>query len=62
MKNLIWCEVTCGRCGKVANNCGYYSSELVKRLKMETKDWKEDIQYRILCPECYKEYRIIDNR
>lgn len=61
MKNLIWCEVTCGGCGKVINNCGYYSSELIKRLKMETKDWKEDIQYRILCPERYKEYRIIDN-
>lgn len=52
MRNLIWCEVTCGRCTRVANASGYYSPERIKRLKAETKHWKEDDQYRILCPIC----------
>lgn len=54
-KNLIWCEVTCGRCGTAANNCGYYSPDLIKRLKQETKNWTEDLDYRILCPTCQRE-------
>lgn len=52
MKNLIWCEVTCGCCGAAANSCGYYSPELIKNLKAETKDWVEDETYRVLCPPC----------
>lgn len=51
---IIWCEVTCGRCGAAANSCGYYSAELIKRLKAETKNWVEDNEYRVLCPECRK--------
>ena len=35
---LIWCEVTCGKCGKFANANGYYSPERIKKLKAETKD------------------------
>lgn len=56
-KNIIWCEVTCGRCGAVANACGYYSAELIKRLKAETKNWTEDDEYRVLCPKCRKKIR-----
>ncbi len=52
MKNIIFCEVTCGRCGRAANSCGYYSPERIKKLKLETKTWAEDLQYRVLCPEC----------
>lgn len=54
-KNIIFCEVTCGRCGRAANNCGYYTPELIKKLKSETKDWIEDLNYRVLCPDCQKE-------
>ena len=49
---LIWCEVSCGRCGAAANNCGYYSPELIKRLKAETTTWVHDDTYRVLCPNC----------
>lgn len=56
-KNLIWCEVACGRCGAAANNCGYYSPDLIKRLKQETKNWTEDLRYRILCPKCERELK-----
>jgi hypothetical protein len=54
MNKIIWCEVTCGRCGAVANNSGYYSPDLIKRLKVETKDWKHDDSYRVVCPTCFK--------
>lgn len=56
----IWCEVTCGRCQRVANNCGYYSADLIKRLRAETKDWKHDDCYRITCPQCTSE--VLANR
>ena len=57
MKNLIWCEVKCLRCRKVANYSGWYSPERIKKLKLETKDWKEDPDYSIVCPDCYKEMK-----
>lgn len=56
-KNLIWCEVTCGRCGAAANNCGYYSPDLIKRLKQETKNWEDDPDFRNLCPTCQCEIK-----
>lgn len=52
MKNIIWCEVTCGRCGATAGTSGYYSPDRIKALKRETKDWRDDENYRVLCPEC----------
>ena len=52
MKNLIWCEVTCGCCGAAANSCGYYSPERIRNLKAETKNWVDDENYRVLCPAC----------
>lgn len=52
MKNIIWCEVTCGKCGATAHFNGFYSPEQIKRLKCETKNWDEDEQYGTLCPEC----------
>lgn len=52
MKNIIWCEVTCGCCGAAANASGYYSPDLIKRLKAETKNWVDDENYRVLCPAC----------
>lgn len=55
MKNIIWCEVSCGRCGRIANSCGYYSPDTIRRLKEETKNWTEDMMYRVLCPVCQKE-------
>ena len=57
MKNIIWCEVTCGCCGAAANSCGYYSPERIKRLKAETKDWVDDEDYRVLCPACVSSVR-----
>ena len=54
-KNLIYCEVTCRHCGALAANSGYYSPERIKKLKTETKNWIEDEQYGILCPECREE-------
>ena len=54
-KKIIWCEVTCGRCGGLASASGYYSPERIKKLKIETKEWVEDRGYRVLCPECRKE-------
>ena len=37
MRNLIWCEVKCLRCGRVAKLSGWYSPERIKQLKQETK-------------------------
>lgn len=54
-KNIIWCEVTCSRCGRAANCCGYYTPDTIRRLKAETKGWTEDMVYRVLCPVCQKE-------
>lgn len=53
-KNLIWCEVKCLRCCKVANASGWYNPERIKKLKLETKNWKEDPDYSIVCPDCAK--------
>ncbi len=50
MKNIIWCEVTCGHCGRTAHQNGYYSPERIKQLKHETKEWAEDEQYGTLVP------------
>ena len=55
IKNIIWCEVSCGRCGRIANSCDYYSPDTIRRLKEETKNWTDDINYRVLCPVCKKE-------
>lgn len=54
-KKIIWCEVTCGHCGGLASASGYDSPERIKKLKIETKEWVEDKDYRVLCPECRKE-------
>ena len=54
MKNIIWCEVSCGRCGAVALASGYYSPDRIKALKRETKCWVDDVNYRVLCPACVK--------
>ena len=56
-KNLIFCEVSCYKCGRAAINCGYYSPKLIKKLKLETKDWIEDSDYGVLCPDCQKNTR-----
>lgn len=57
---LIWCEVTCRRCGRVANASGYYSPDRIKRLKTETKNWEaNDENYGILCPNCKDEIETI---
>lgn len=57
---LIWCEVTCRKCGRVANSCGYYSPERIKKLKEETKNWEaNDENYGILCPDCTDEVKIM---
>lgn len=53
-KNLIWTEVKCLRCCCVANHSGWYSPERIKKLKLETKNWKEDEDYGVLCPDCYE--------
>lgn len=52
--SIIWCEVTCGNCGGLAFESGYYSPERIKKLKQETKHWKADKDYRVLCPDCRK--------
>ena len=58
MKNLIWCEVKCLRCGRAANSCGRYSPERIKKLKQETKDRAENDDYSIVCPDCKFELKI----
>lgn len=58
-KNLIWCEVKCLRCGRVANTSGWYSPDTIKRLKLETKNWAEDKDYSIICPRCKESLNII---
>lgn len=58
MKNLIWCEVKCLKCGCIANWSGWYSPERIKKLKQETKSWVEDNQYGVLCSQCAKEKEI----
>ena len=54
-KNIIWCEVTCRYCGALASASGYYSADTIRKLKEDTKDWVEDEEYLVLCPECKKE-------
>lgn len=54
-KNIIWCEVICNHCGAMSSASGYYSPERIKKIKAATKDWIEDDQYGVLCPECKKE-------
>lgn len=61
MKNIIWCEVTCGKCGAVALSSGYYSPERIKRIKQETKTWADDNDYRVLCPKCKEEMKHHEN-
>lgn len=56
-RKIIWCEVTCGNCGALASDSGYYSPELVKKLKEQTKDWTEDAYYGVLCPECTRKLK-----
>ena len=53
-KKLIWCEVSCRRCRAVAHFSGWYSPERIKKLKQETRSWKEDDDYGILCPDCFE--------
>lgn len=53
-KDIIWCEVTCSHCGGMLASSGFYSPTLIKRLKAESKEWIEDPEYGILCPECQK--------
>ena len=60
MKNLIWCEVKCLRCGRVANPSGWSSPQRIKKLKQETRDWVEDENYSILCPTCKESIKIIN--
>lgn len=55
--SLIWCEVKCLRCGRVAYYSGWYSPERIKKLKTETKDWAEDDDYSIVCPDCKNELK-----
>lgn len=52
MKHIIWCEVSCGRCGAIAGASGYYSPDRIRALKRETQDWRDDEDYRVLCPAC----------
>lgn len=51
-KKIIWCEVTCRYCGALSSASGYYSPKVIKELKEATKDWIEDEEYTVLCPEC----------
>jgi hypothetical protein len=60
-KNLIWCEVKCLRCGRVASLSGWYSPERIKKLKAQTKDWQEHEDYSIICPDCASELKTINN-
>ena len=53
-KNIIWCEVTCRCCGDMSAASGYYSPERIKKIKDATKDWIEDEEYNVLCPDCQK--------
>ena len=57
MKNLIWCEVKCLRCGCIANASGWYSPDRIKRLKTETKNWQEHEDYSIICSDCVEDLK-----
>lgn len=51
-KSLIYCEVTCRKCGDMALKSGNYSPERIKALQEETKNWTRDAIYEVLCPKC----------
>lgn len=53
--NVIWCEISCGRCGAAIGD--YYSPDWIKKLKAMSKDWTHDDNYRVLCPQCRKELK-----
>lgn len=53
--NVIWCEISCGRCGAAIGD--YYSPDWIKKLKVMSKDWTHDDNYRVLCPQCRKELK-----
>lgn len=56
---IIWCEVTCRKCGRAANASGWYSPDTIRNLKQETKSWASDApNYGILCPYCKSEMEV----
>ena len=61
-RNLIYCAVTCRRCNGVSSASGYYSPERIKKLKVVTKDWVEDEDFGILCPECQAELKAMKSQ
>lgn len=52
--NMIWCETVCQCCGGIALNSGWYSSKRIEKLKNELKEWKSTKNYKVICPDCYK--------
>lgn len=54
--NLIWCEVSCCKCGEVI---GFYykNTKTISRLKELTKDWNYCEDTGTLCPKCYQEWK-----
>lgn len=57
----IWVQVTCGKCGCMACNSGWYHDGIVGKLRKECKDWKKDYTYGTICPDCYKDLKAEGN-
>lgn len=54
-KIVPWVDITCGRCGCLADSSGYYYKGIITKLKQETKSWRYDNTYGNLCPGCQQE-------
>lgn len=54
-KIVPWVDITCGKCGCLADHSGYYHKGIIAELKRDTKDWTVDDVYGTICSGCKKE-------
>ncbi len=53
-KIVPWVDVTCNKCGRLADHSGYYYRGIIAELKRDTKYWTVDDVYGTICPYCKK--------
>lgn len=61
-KNKIvpWVDVTCCKCGCMADHSGYYYRGIIGDLKKVTKNWYIDTSGRY-CPDCARKEGLKDD-
>ena len=54
-KIIPWVDISCSRCGTLADGSGYYYRGILTELRKGTKGWTIDDVYGTICPRCKKE-------